>query len=170
MTTLDSLASLGYRNTLREQYQSPGWGASGRTHADAVRAWAAALGARTAIDYGCGRGTLAPVVPELMWQEYDPGIVGKDALPSPADFVACTDVLEHIERDRLTEVMRHLRWLTMRGGYLVIALSPAKLILPDGRNAHLIVENSSWWGAHLMEAEFHIERIEHKKGLRVWVR
>jgi hypothetical protein len=170
MTTLDRLASDEYRATLRLQHATSSWGSAGKSHADAVREWGADLEARTALDYGCGRGTLAPAVPELRWQEYDPGIEGKDALPSPADLVACTDVLEHIEPDRLTAVLRHLRLLTIKGGYLVISLSRARLTLPDGRNAHLIVENASWWADQLMSSGFHISRVERKKGLRAWIR
>ena len=32
-----------------------------------------------------------------------------------------------------------------KSAWLIIACYPAKKILPDGRNAHLIVENPTWW-------------------------
>jgi hypothetical protein len=32
-----------------------------------------------------------------------------------------------------------------RAAFLIIACYPAKKILEDGRNAHLIVENCAWW-------------------------
>lgn len=171
LASIDTLASVGYRETLRQQYTKHGWGATGRTHAGAVIDWAKELGAQTAIDYGCGRCTLSPLVTELAWQEYDPGIVGKDIPPNvPADLVVATDVLEHIERDRVDVVLTHIRSLAIKGGYFAIALSLAALTLPDGRNAHLTVENSSWWIDRLMSVGFDIVRIQHKKGLRVWTR
>ena len=32
-----------------------------------------------------------------------------------------------------------------KNAFLIIATSPAKKFLPDGRNAHLIVETPGWW-------------------------
>src|SRR5688572_7436580 len=51
------------------------------------------------LDYGCGKGKLAAALADLniQMQEYDPAIEGKEAEPQPAELVACTDVLEHIE-------------------------------------------------------------------------
>lgn len=170
VTTADMIASPSYRAVLREQYASHnGWGAGGRTHAGTVREWALDLKAKTALDYGCGKGTLAPVLPDLEWQEYDPGIVGKDGLPRPADIVVCTDVLEHIEPDRLDAVLAHLRLLTLKGGFFVIALSMAALTLPDGRNAHLIIQKPDWWSAKLIRAGFALVHVKMRKGMWVWV-
>lgn len=167
---LDDLASPEYRAQLRAKHESIAWGKHGHSHADEVVAYARKLGASSILDYGCGRGTLRQAVKGWKVQEYDPGIPGKDIPPKPADFVACTDVLEHIEPDRLDAVLGHIYRLAEKGGYFVISCRLAREILPDGRNAHLIVQPPEWWLAQLARVGFKVERSEERKGLCVWVR
>jgi hypothetical protein len=97
-----------------------------------------------------GHTWATPVAPALrerffLVTEYDPAIVGKDTPPSPADLVASTDVLEHIEPESLDEVLAHIASLARVGVFLVISCRRAVARLPDGRNAHLIVESPEWW-------------------------
>jgi len=56
-----------------------------------------------------------------------------------------TDVLEHIEPFFLDDVLKDIHNLFQKNAFLIIATSPAKKFLPDGRNAHLIVETPGWW-------------------------
>jgi 2-polyprenyl-3-methyl-5-hydroxy-6-metoxy-1,4-benzoquinol methylase len=63
----------------------------------------------------------------------------------PADLVCCIDVLEHIEPEYLSAVLSHLASLTKNLAFLTIHSAPAIKILPDGRNAHLIIKPMSWW-------------------------
>ena len=65
--------------------------------------------------------------------------------PMPADIVACIDVMEHIELEYLDNVIEHLSNLTKKLCFLSIATRPARKLLPDGRNAHLIQESARWW-------------------------
>lgn len=110
-------------------------------------------GCENILDYGCGKGTLKDAV-DLPVVEYDPAIEGKtQALP--CDLVACTDVLEHIEPECLEEVLAHLYGMTKKVLFFNISTCPAKKFLSDGRNAHLIVENSEWWREKL-EPRFEI--------------
>jgi len=76
---------------------------------------------------------------------YDPAVVGLDDPPSAADIVVCSDVLEHVEPECLLDVMDDLRRVTKWVGIFTVATSPAKKILPDGRNAHLIQKPFDWW-------------------------
>ncbi len=103
------------------------------------------------LDYGCGKGTLKEFLPGLDVREYDPAITGKDGSPEPADLVVCSDVLEHIEPDCLADVLADLRRVSGRMALLVISTIPATKTLPDGRNAHLIVEDPGWWRAKVSE-------------------
>ncbi len=89
-----------------------------------------------------------------MMREYDPAIEGKDGRPVFADLVVCTDVLEHIEPDRLDNVLTHLRTLARRAVFVVINTQPSNKTLTDGRNAHLIVEPAVWWYERLQVAAF----------------
>jgi len=101
------------------------------------------------LDYGCGKGTLNDCM-NIDIKEYDPCVEGKDTPPDPAEIVVCTDVLEHIEPDYLEDVLDDLQRLATRHVLLVIATVPAGKTLPDGRNAHLIVEPAEFWLPKLM--------------------
>ena len=175
MPKFDDLVTPAYKALLRERYTRPGWGASGHHHAEDVATFAFEIGAESILDYGCGRGTLKKrftdtVTPIARFdvREYDPGIIGKDARPEPADLVVSTDVLEHIEPDRLYPTLHFIKRFSLKGTFLIVALSPAKEILADGRNAHLIVEPAKWWLEMLRGAGFDVVRHEVRKGLRAW--
>lgn len=130
--------------------RDPAYGISGSKRADTVRKLIESTKPSTVLDYGCGRGTLAAALPFPIW-EYDPCIPGKDSPPRPADLVIITDVLEHIEPDCLGNVLLDLSRCTLKVGYAVINTGPAKKVLADGRNAHLIQESSGWWKDKLEE-------------------
>lgn len=97
------------------------------------------------LDYGCGKGTLKPLLPEFDVREYDPGIPEKMAKPEPADIVVCTDVLEHIEPEALGHVLLHLQNRAEKLLFFCISTLPSSKTLPDGRNAHLIVQPAGFW-------------------------
>ncbi len=169
MSAQNDLTSPAYRALLAEKHGAKHWGGAGKSWAPVVSEFAAELGARSILDYGCGRATLAPALPGWAVAEYDPGIPGKDRLPDPADLVVATDVLEHVEPDRIDPVLDHIEQLMSKGAFLLIALSPSKVTLADGRNAHLIVEPATWWIAKLQRRGWKI-KTEMRKGLCVWVR
>lgn len=121
------------------------YGANGHRYAQTVRDIAGKYSCETALDYGCGKATLSREVNQLSWRNYDPCVPKYAASPAPQDLIVCGDVLEHIEPECLEDVLDHLRKLTMKVCYLVIATRPAVKTLADGRNAHLIVEKMSWW-------------------------
>ena len=126
-------------------HQRADYGMNGVRHVGAVKQLAQAYDARSLLDYGCGKQTLIEAL-RLSWARgYDPCIPGLDGPPAPADLVACTDVLEHIEPECLEAVLDHLRSLTLKVLYATISLQPAKKTLPDGRNTHLIVQPAAWW-------------------------
>ena len=112
------------------------------------------------LDYGCGEETLHNAVVRLdrrvgkgcEYQGYDPGVRGKDVLPSPAHLVTCTDALEHVEPGKLDAVLAHINELTGVQAFLVIALNPANKTLPNGSNTHLILESPEWWMQRVAKA------------------
>jgi hypothetical protein len=118
------------------------FGASGGRHADKMRAIMDEHDWRTALDYGCGKGTLAK---ELACTAYDPAVPQYSSEPMAVDFVMCIDVMEHVERDCVSAVIAHIRQLALKGAWLDIALRPARKTLPDGRNAHITLESPEWW-------------------------
>lgn len=153
-----------YLAQIRELHARQGqWGAGGYKYAETIMGLARKVEASTILDYGCGRGTLKQHIVGWPVVEYDPGIVGKDELPSPADVVACTDVLEHIEHDRIGVVLDHLCGLTQRVCFAVVSMRKANALLPDGRNAHLIVRGTKWWLAYLKTKDWSVEEIRRSE-------
>lgn len=143
-----------YRQLNRAMFQkSPGFGTSGGKWASRVRGLAERLEAKSVLDYGCGRGTLAAELGNAPFDvmEYDPAYPGKEAKPAHADLVVCGDVLEHIEPECLHDVLHDIRCIAAKAVFLVVATTPAAKTLPDGRNAHLIVEPAKWWMPKIME-------------------
>lgn len=152
------LISAEYRR-LNEQLHSDNlaYGVGGGKHADVVLRLSEALKTTSILDYGCGKSMLAKQLPWPIW-EFDPAVPGKQEPPRAADIVVCTDVLEHIEPDRLLFVLDDLRRCVRKVGYFVIHTGPASKSLADGRNAHLIQEGRDWWRRHL-KAFFQIGKI-----------
>lgn len=147
-----TLATLISSDYLQEQIKLHGcgyYGAYSDKWAPPVLALAARLECRSILDYGCGQGKLVESVRAMNLgieaHGYDPAVPMYAELPEPADLVVCTDVLEHIEPDRLRAVLSHLASVTGRWLFAVIATRPATRRLSNGQNAHLIIENAGWW-------------------------
>lgn len=149
MTEIDRLISPEYVAEQRRLHAAPkGYGGRGDKWAAAVIGLARRFQVSSILDYGCGQGTLATAVhaaSDFAVVGYDPARPGFDLLPAPADLVVCTDVLEHIEPDRLDAVLNHLRALTRIALFAVVATRPAQKFLSDGRNAHLLLYDAAWW-------------------------
>lgn len=158
-----------------------GFGGSGwKQHARIVE-FGKKLGIETMLDYGCGEGSLRRYLRSevsVPWKiaEYDPAIPKKAKLPKAADLVVCTDVLEHVEPEKLESVLGHIFLLTRKGAFLAIATRPANKLLPDGRNAHLIVQPMEWWVDKLSAFAWNFDKVEDKrKGdgspheVRIWL-
>lgn len=158
MIAMHTLISQEYREAQMALHAGPkgyeGYGGKGDRWASTVAGIAEQYDCSSVLDYGCGQGSLAKALngSGLSVREYDPAIPGKDGHPVFADLVVCTDVLEHIEPDKLDQVLKHLRILARKAVFLVVSTRPALLTLPDGRNAHLTVESSAWWEARVTGA------------------
>lgn len=138
-----------YRELNRRLHAAGSYGRHGDKWASEVAAIAQREDLTEVLDYGCGQGSLCRALrmlaPHLKLHEYDPAIAGKEAAPQPAEFVVCTDVIEHIEPECLASVLDDLQRLSLRFLFAVVSTRPAKKLLEDGRNAHLIVEPESFW-------------------------
>jgi hypothetical protein len=165
-TITDSYAALNRQ--LHEQ--NDGYGASSWRHMQKVLDLRERTGSETVLDYGCGKGMLKKALGNPDWmREYDPAVPGKDTRPEIADLVICTDVLEHIEPELLDNVLTHIIRVTAKAALLIIATRPAGKNLPDGTNAHKIIENDDWWRAKLEEKFFIIESDSNGNELGVIV-
>ena len=152
------LISAEYRElNSKLHYDNLAYGVGGNRHAQTVLKLSETIHTQSILDYGCGKGYLAKALPFPIW-EYDPAIPGKQESPRPADIVVCTDVLEHIEPDKLLYVLDDLRRCTKQVGYFTIDLKPSTKFYADGRNTHLIQKDESWW-AHKLKKFFQIGKI-----------
>lgn len=177
-TPAADLISDHYRALNVQLHADPrGFGGDGKKHAERVLDYATTIGARSICDYGCGEGTLKPALYKLGWRgfvaEYDPAMKGKESLPKPAQLLVSTDVLEHIEPEKLGAVLQHQFRCAELGAFFTIATRPANKILPDGRNAHLIQEKTAWWLDQLRATGWNVDHsFEKTKGdqvREVWV-
>jgi hypothetical protein len=126
------------------------YGANGRVWSPRILKLAEEVRARSILDYGCGKGSLAREIGRrIETREYDPAIPGKDSPPEPADLVVCTDVLEHVEPECLDAVIDHLGQLSRKAIFVNVSLRKGTKRLPDGRLAHLIVKPKKWWRKRL---------------------
>ena len=125
--------------------ETPNWGITGRNFAPIVQRIIGDWAPLNILDYGCGKQTLARALPQYRIKGYDPGLPGLDIAPEPHDLVVCTDVLEHIAPDCLEDVLDDLQRVTRKNLFVQICIVDAKQMLPDGRNAHLIVKPARWW-------------------------
>lgn len=136
-----------YQQQLQDKHaKDDNWGTTSHRYAALITEFASTHGLREILDYGCGKGALKQNMPESFTiKEYDPGIPQKSKKPKPAQMVVCTDVLEHVEPNYLNQVLDDLHRVTEKIGFFDVCMVPAIHTLPDGRNAHLIVEDSNWW-------------------------
>lgn len=166
--TDDDLISRSYADLNAELHRrSDGYGSSaGARWGDEVARVCREVGAESAIDYGCGKGTLKPALsglcPDVRVREYDPAVPGKTATPrTPADVVACLDVLEHVEPDRVPAVLDHVARLSRSTAVVTVCTRPASehKLLADGRNPHQCVRPLSWWVRRLSKR---FREVDHR--------
>jgi len=107
------------------------------------------------LDFGCGHGALMASIsqeyPNIRVEGYDPGNLEHNRMPKRSfDAVVSADVFEHIEPAHLASTLQLIGSKIQVAGWFRIACYPAKKHLPDGRNAHLIVESPAWWRRQLL--------------------
>ena len=144
------LISEDYRRLQQELHRSPSYGVASVDYAPLVADYVRRNNIRELLDYGAGKGRLGEeldwLVPwELDLHHYDPAVPQWSASPAPCGFVACIDVLEHIEPERIDAVLDDLRRVTAHTGLFTVHTAAAMKTLADGRNAHLIQEPPAWW-------------------------
>lgn len=120
------------------------------------------------LDYGAGKCRLAKALPQhakraVRYTPYEPAMPEWAATPAPTEMVTCIDVLEHIEPSCLDAVLDDLRRVVERIGFFTVHIGPAKRILADGRNAHLIQEPPAWWLPKIM-ARFELLKFGRAAG------
>jgi hypothetical protein len=150
-----ALISEAYQELQQQLHENPDYGAASVGYAPLVARMLQQVGANALLDYGAGKGRLGEAL-RLRLQRlpvihhYDPAIAHWSAAPEPCEFVACIDVLEHIEPELLDNVLDDLARVTLGVGLFTVHTGAAIKVLSDGRNAHLIQQPPKWWLPKLM--------------------
>lgn len=106
------------------------------------------LHAKSLVNFGCGKSQLANQLQKYGLNEvcnYDPAIPELSNLPSKEyDVLINTDVLEHIPEPELDGVLQTFKKLSATS-INIPDLQKAKLILPNGENAHCTLKTPDEW-------------------------
>lgn len=156
MSTSNALISEDYRRLQEDLHEDGIYGIASMKFAPLVADYIRRNKIKEVLDYGAGKGRLGEELDWLVpWQvkvhRYDPGVAQYAARARPAAFVACIDVLEHVEPELLPNVLDDLKRVTAGSGLFTVHTGPAGKVLADGRNAHLIQQPARWWLPQLME-------------------
>ena len=145
-----------YADLQRALHAKGSYGVSGRefipTIFHGISQLAKRHGSVTVLDYGSSTGATMRAVEDHLWLPptvedfcYDPFVDGFSDEPKPADFVICTDVMEHVEPECTGAVLDHIASLTNKIVFFSISLKPAIKFLEDGRNAHINLRDPQYW-------------------------
>lgn len=150
MTIIDKI----YQDQLEQLHQDGKFG-NGRKAYRIVKSFMQEHNPSSVLDFGCGQGGLIDVIrdlhPGIQAAGYDPGTPNFAKMPEQTfDVVISTDALEHVEPAHLAHTLKVIGSKIQRYGFFRIACYPAKKKLPDGRNAHLIVELPEWWREQIL--------------------
>ena len=151
-----TLISEDYRKMQEELHRNPNYGVASVQYAPLVADVLKAVGTTELLDYGAGKGRLGAALEEIFKRplkihHYDPAIPLWATPPQPCRFVACIDVLEHIEPALIDNVLDDLQRVTAGIGVFTVHTGTAAKVLTDGRNAHLIQQPPSWWLPRFLE-------------------
>jgi hypothetical protein len=138
-----------YRAEQQELHKNPKYGVASLSFAPVVRALLRLGNCSSLSDYGAGKCNLKRALKlrdgdKVRYQPYDPAFPDYGA-PQPAELVTCIDVLEHIEPKLLDAVIADIASISRKLAFMTVHTGPARKMLSDGRNAHLIQESTSWW-------------------------
>jgi hypothetical protein len=104
------------------------------------------------LDYGCGQSQFVDnlgLPDEASLLRFDPAIREYANLPAESvDLLVNIDVLEHIEEHDLDQTIAQMREVC-RDAIIIVDTAPAKHLLPDGRNAHVTLQQAAWWHERL---------------------
>lgn len=148
------MISESYREEQKTLHKNPNYGVASVSYAPFVSSVINQINATDVLDYGAGKGRLGEnlaIHHEYVLSHYDPAIEEWSNPPSEHEFVACIDVLEHIEPEYIDDVLDDLKRVTQRMGVFTIHTGKAMKVLSDGRNAHLIQKPIEWWLPKIME-------------------
>ena len=142
------------------------YGVASLTHVQTIKNLMTEAKLNSLCDYGAGKknlqkGLIEKGFKDFEYYPYDP-VFPEYGKPKKAELICCIDVMEHIEEEFLENVLDEIFQITLKFCYFSIATIPAKKILTDGRNAHIIQQPSRWWLLKLCRL-FNIEFLKNTR-------
>lgn len=125
-------------------------------HRDSIKKLIKRSGAKTVLDFGCGRGDAyrSPITIHNSWQIprkhvtlYDPAFRSSSELPRGLfDVVLCSDVLEHVPGEEVDEFVKRLFGYAKKAVWASVCCRDAKKCFPGTEtNMHVCVKPYQWW-------------------------
>ena len=144
------------------------------THLNTVTHIMLKEGAKSLLDYGCGKallyddekyknmklnkkGQTLPKPLQKLWQLdyhalYDPAYPKHSKLPKGKyDAVICTDVIEHVDEKDADWILEEIFSYSRKFVLLTIACYKALKTFKDGRNVHVNVKTPEYWKEKLLQ-------------------
>jgi hypothetical protein len=158
-TTDETLIS-EYRRLMKKGKKSGNFsGLSVLQHQKTIAQLIAKHGARTLLDYGCGRAAAyaAPSKIHKKWGVllptfYDPSWEPFAQKPTGVfDGVICSDVLEHIGEQHIDAVISELIAYADKFIFASVCCRAAKKTFADGTNMHVTIKPYAWWHAKFIK-------------------
>ena len=135
-------------------------------HLQTIQDLSRKFGAKSLLDYGCGKGqayrgeitlpdgSTVASLRELWGVDdiglYDPGYSPYSDRPAgPFDGVVSTDMLEHCPEDDIEWIMADMFEYSREFLFCTISCRPAVKRLPTGENAHITIKSPDWWRERL---------------------
>jgi hypothetical protein len=164
------LISDKYRKDQEELHvQDPLWGNGPRNRISEVFKFINDNNIKEFLDYGCGKAKLSKIMPgDIKVINYDPCVPQFSKDPRTCEYTFCVDVMEHIEYECLESVMKHIKEKTRQKAFVCVATGPSRMILRDGRNAHIIQEDFVWW-YNKFKSVFNVEQVIFKDSGAFWL-
>mgnify|MGYP003151775866 FL=1 len=161
---MKNLISPEYQAQIEKLHQRKPWGGAVRGKAQMLHKHMLMSGAKSMLDYGCGRSDLRKELeatygtyPYIL-NEYEPGLPELADDPPVSDAVISFDVLEHVEPDKVDNVIKHIHDKCNMWTFHKICLRAATGVFPvSGQNLHLTIKPGFWW---LQKFEPYFEFLE----------
>ena len=161
---MENLISPEYRAQIEKYHNKRPWGGAIRGKAQMLNKYMIMSGAKSLLDYGCGRSDLKKELqatygnfPYIL-NEYEPGIPELAGDPPVSDAVISRDVVEHVEPAKIDNVIKHIHDKCNMWTWHKICLRAATGAFPGGeQNLHLTIKPGFWW---LQKFEPYFEFLE----------
>jgi hypothetical protein len=148
---LSDVISEEYRKKLEWATKEMPWGGAVIGSHPRILKWAKEYECKSILDYGSGKSDFLNIInvefPDHGFQinQYEPGRPEFAMDPPVSDMSICVDVLEHIEPEKLDNVLDHIYAKTNKIFYFKVCLVASHSTFPDGQNLHLIIEDKDFW-------------------------